>query len=385
MAERELRDRLRRSFERDASARRVAAVRMDAARGGLLAPLALVASALVVAVALGSALGGLRDRQEGTELRSVSQPLPVSYPTATPLPPGACPLTLPEAGIAAPIPSSALPPLSSYAAEWFVHGGDGLWVLLPVDGSLYVTRSEVRFGWWREAQQRLAVRLRSLDGSIATFTTEIHGVPAPTLDSASRTAPAPPGGDGEGLEVGVIRFPATGCWEVVGSLEGAERLRFVVNVVDLAAPDAWFPREIGLPLLDEERELLELLEREGIPVLEIRTSRMASFFTETDEARWIRTRTAAFEAVFFQPAVAERIRIWYEAREGRYVYQFKNVEGEPVMDANRPFYLLVRGGTMVITDSAVIVSALTPEFVPAIGLTNVPTIRPMPSPGGTGN
>lgn len=113
-------------------------------------------------------------------------------------------------------PNGSVPPGSTFGAEF--HGNGALWVGVwgsnvvvwqkEADGSI-----EAKFGWWREAQGKLRIEGRRLDGGAPALRSEI-----------------PDGYGDAGFQATGIVFPTDGCWEVTGSV-GKTSLTFVTLVL----------------------------------------------------------------------------------------------------------------------------------------------------------
>lgn len=144
---------------------------------------------------------------------------------ATTGPPRACAVTTPP-----PVPFTAPPtagtgpnPTLVFTAGpgAFLHGNDALIAILPNDGTIHPSdparglAGGVKFRWWRIAHGDLVVATHRLDATTAPLLADV------------------PGGYGDtGFQVSGLNFPATGCWELSGTI-GGKTLTFVVNV---AAP-----------------------------------------------------------------------------------------------------------------------------------------------------
>jgi hypothetical protein len=140
-----------------------------------------------------------------------------STPTA-----GPCPVTTPPPVALAPPPTAGVgpnPSLSFRAGQGsFLYGNDALIVLLPNDGTFHPSDAQrglpggIKLGWWRVAHGDLTITTRR-------------------LDAASTPLPADvPSGYGDvGFQATGVKFPAAGCWQVVGAV-GGQTLTFVVSV-----------------------------------------------------------------------------------------------------------------------------------------------------------
>jgi hypothetical protein len=91
-------------------------------------------------------------------------------------------------------------------------------VILPNDGTIHPAdparglSGGVKYPWWRIGRGDLVIATRRLDATT---------VPQP--------ADVPTGYGETGFQVSGLNFPATGCWEVSGTVAG-KTLTFVVNV-----------------------------------------------------------------------------------------------------------------------------------------------------------
>lgn len=102
------------------------------------------------------------------------------------------------------------------------HGNGRLYVSLWDSGRVVVGATDVnpdgsieaKFGWWRKTGGRLRIFARRLDGEAAVAQTRI-----------------PSGYGRRGFQATSITFPATGCWQVTGTVGRRVRLTFVTLVV----------------------------------------------------------------------------------------------------------------------------------------------------------
>jgi hypothetical protein len=133
-----------------------------------------------------------------------------------------CPVTTPPPVAVTPPPSTGTAPnptLTFTAGPGnFLYGNDALIVILPTDGILHPSDPArglpggVKFPWWRGAHGTVTVTTRRLDAPSTPLPADV------------------PGGYGEtGFQVSGLNFPASGCWQVTGAVDGGA-LTFVVNV-----------------------------------------------------------------------------------------------------------------------------------------------------------
>ena len=165
---------------------------------------------IVLVVLLMAACGA---SASGTPTAASSSPTTASAASAV----SGCPLTKP--GNATPPPLSARRPdqneqFTGAGIPLFVHFNETLAVRLPTDGTFLVGPGDdgVKLGWIRLKDGPLTVSAQRLD------------VPGTVrVDMADN--------DGNsGLQVTGIRFHATGCYSVTGSVAGGAPLTFVTRV-----------------------------------------------------------------------------------------------------------------------------------------------------------
>jgi hypothetical protein len=144
--------------------------------------------------------------------------------------PANCRVTLPSDGIYEPPPPVGL----SKAPDQFYFGTEGLWTMLPADGTWRGSfpskpgdfAYDNKFPWFRthvafsEKDGPLTVRGKRLDG------------PAPSFIETYYDAVALPGKDGNAMVMGGISIPVFGCWEVTGHYKDQE-LTFTIWVTSL--------------------------------------------------------------------------------------------------------------------------------------------------------
>jgi hypothetical protein len=113
-------------------------------------------------------------------------------------------------------PNDSQPPTDMLSGPQ-MHGNGKLWVALPADGILYVTKDPngelgAKLPWWRGIHGKLAI--------------EGHQVGAPEETLRSYV----PGGYGDtGFQSTGVYFRSTGCWQIVGKI-GSSELQFTVQV-----------------------------------------------------------------------------------------------------------------------------------------------------------
>jgi hypothetical protein len=133
-----------------------------------------------------------------------------------------CPVTTPPPVAVAPPPSTGTGPNPTLTftagAGNFLYGNDRLIAILPNDGTIHPSDQArglpggVKFPWWRVAHGTLTVTTLRLDAPSTALPANV------------------PGGYGEiGFQVSGLNFPAPGCWQVTGAVDGGA-LTFVVNV-----------------------------------------------------------------------------------------------------------------------------------------------------------
>jgi hypothetical protein len=133
-----------------------------------------------------------------------------------------CPVTTPPQVAITPPPTAGVgpnPTLTFRAGQGtFLFGNDALIVLLPNDGTFHPSDPRrglpggIKLGWWRVAHGDLTIATQRLDAA---------SVPLP--------ADVPTGYGDIGFQATGVKFPAAGCWQVVGSV-GGKTLKFVVAV-----------------------------------------------------------------------------------------------------------------------------------------------------------
>jgi hypothetical protein len=147
--------------------------------------------------------------------------------------PANCRVTLPSDGIYEPPPPVGL----SKAPDQFYFGTEGLWTVLPADGTWRGSfRSKPgdfvydnKFPWFRtrvafsEKDGPLTVRGKRLDGPAPSFIETLYAV-------------ALPGKDGNAMIMGGISIPVFGCWEVTGHYKDQE-LTFTIWVTLLSGQE----------------------------------------------------------------------------------------------------------------------------------------------------
>lgn len=140
---------------------------------------------------------------------------------------GACMATPPAAMLreecATTSPNGRVPP--DFPPDPESHGNGRIWTILPLDGRLVATGSDVspdgsvrrKFGWWtrRSAGRRLRVTGRRLDGPSPPLRARVSR--SPNARHLPRVFPS------------TLIFPRQGCWSVTART-GRSALRFVISV-----------------------------------------------------------------------------------------------------------------------------------------------------------
>lgn len=114
------------------------------------------------------------------------------------------------------LPNGSQPPTDMLSGPQ-MHGNGKLWVALPADGILYVTKDPngelgAKLPWWRGAHGKLVIEGHKI------------GVPEETFRSYV------PGGYGDtGFQSTGVYFRSTGCWQIVGKI-GSSELQFTEQV-----------------------------------------------------------------------------------------------------------------------------------------------------------
>jgi hypothetical protein len=132
------------------------------------------------------------------------------------------------------LPNGSTPPGERPSANH--HGNGSLWTVLWQEGTVvfrpggsgFVLKDgslQMKFPWWRRAEDRLVIEGQRLDAI------------APPLQ-----AHIPTGYGASGFQATSLIFPTPGCWEVTGRVDDTS-LRFVVEVMKIGSG----PLQNGLP------------------------------------------------------------------------------------------------------------------------------------------
>ncbi|GMT48748.1 MAG: hypothetical protein IEMM0008_0287 [bacterium] len=118
-------------------------------------------------------------------------------------------------------------------------------------------------------------------------------------------------------------------------------------------PSSLIPSE-----LDFSKEFVQRLQKNGITVIEVKSSVEGALFKRTpNKAVWIKTKQGILDVVFFQKPFKNNLIIAYDklnGKNGRYKYiiaDYQRKTKSPIINANRPLYFIIYDNIFIVTDN----------------------------------